>query len=270
MTDRIWWQSLSSAAWAGPYQEYMTRHAEQVLDGAAEFHLGGLPADTFGEFSPMSILGYPLAAQVLMEQMPGYALRAQDEGYAAFVLGSYSEPHLRVIRSAVDIPVVSVAESTLFAACGNAERIGLVVITPQLRRIVADIVARHGLTSRVAHIAVMEPVVLEHELADDAFADPSMIAERFERAAAECAAAQADAVIPAEGILSEVLHRAGMHVAAGIGVVDCLGVTLLHSLFQIQAARRASLSRGRMWSYPKMPADKDAFIRGKMAAPGRS
>jgi Asp/Glu/hydantoin racemase len=267
--DRIWWQSLSSAAWAGPYQDYMTKHAEAVLEGAAEFHLGGLPADTFGEFSPMSLLGYPLASHVLMEQMPGYALQAEDQGFSAFVLGSYSEPHLRAVRSAVDIPVVSVAETTLFAACSNAERIGIVAITPQLRRIIADIVARHGLASRVAHIAVLEPVVLEHELADDAFADPSDIAERFERAAAGCAAAQADTVIPGEGILSEVVHRAGLHVAAGIPVVDCLGVTLLHTLFQIAAARRAGLVRGRMWSYPRLPADKAAFIRGQMTLPGQ-
>jgi allantoin racemase len=262
--DRIWWQSLSSPEWAGPYQDYLTKHAEAVLEGAAGFHLGGLPASTFGPFAPMSILGYPLASHVLMEQLPALALRAEEEGFSAFVLASYSEPHLRVVRSAVDIPVVSVAESTLFAACSNAQRIGIVVITPELAQVVRDIVGRHGLASRVAHIAVLDPVVLEHELADDAFADPSDMAERFERAAAECAAAQADIVIPGEGILSEVIHRAGMRVAAGIGVVDCLGVTLLHTLFQIAAARRTGLAPGRMWSYPKLPADKAAFIRSKM------
>lgn len=268
--DKIWWQSLSSPEWAGPYQEYLTRHALEVLDGAAEFHLGGLPASTFGPFAPMSILGYPLAAQVLMEELPGLALEAEDKGFSAFVIASYSEPHLRVIRSAVDIPVVSVAESTLFAACGNAQRIGIVAITPELRQVIWDIVGRHGLTSRVAHIAVLEPVVLEHELADQAFADPSDIAERFSRAAAECVAAQADVVIPGEGILSEVVHAAGLRVAAGVPVVDCLGVTLLHAQFQIAAARRAGLRRGRLWSYPKLPADKAAFIRAKMTRSGSS
>jgi Asp/Glu/hydantoin racemase len=262
--DKIWWQSLSAPEWAGPYQDYLTRHAEAVLDGAAEFHLGGLPASTFGPHSPMSILGYPLASLVLMEQIPALALEAEDKGFSAFVLGSYSEPHLRVIRSALDIPVVSVAESTLFAACGNAQKIGVVVITPELRQVVGEIVSRHGLTSRVAHIAVMEPNVLEHELAGPAFADPSDITGRFERAAAGCAAAGADVVIPGEGILSEVVHASGMRVAAGIGVVDCLGVTLLHTLFQINAARRAGLTRGRMWSYPKLPPGKEAFIRAKM------
>ena len=263
--DKIWWQSLSSPEWAGPYQDYLTRHAQTVLDGAAEFHLGGLPASTFGPFAPMSILGYPLASQVLMEQIPHLALEAEDKGFSAFVIASYSEPHLRVIRSAVDIPVVSVAESTMFAACSNAQQIGIVVITPELRQVVRDIVSRHGLTSRVAHIAVLEPVVLEHELADAAFADPSDIASRFERAAAECAAAGADVVIPGEGILSEVIPAAGLRTGAGVGVVDCLGVTLLHAQFQIAAARRAGLTRGRMWSYPKLPADKESFIRAKMA-----
>jgi hydroxymethylglutaryl-CoA lyase len=270
--ERIWWQSLSAMEWAGPYQAYLTKHAEAVLDGAAEFHLSGLPASTFGEFPPMGLLGYPLASHVLSNQIPSLAFEAQEQGYSAFVLASYSEPHLRVVRSAVDISVVSVAESTLFAACSNAERIGIVAITPQLRRIIADIVSRHGLTSRVAHIAVLEPVVLEHELADAAFSDPSDIAERFERAAAECAAAQADLVIPGEGILSEVIHSAGMRSvrlqgAADVPVMDCLGVTLLHTLFQISAAKRASLTRGRMWSYPKLPADKEAFIRGNMPSP---
>lgn len=265
--DKIWWQSLSAPEWAGPYQDYLTRHAQTVLDGAAEFHLAGLPASTFGPHPPMSILGYPLASQVLMEQIPGLALEAEDKGFAAFVIASYSEPHLRVIRSALDIAVVSVAESTLFAACGNAQQVGIVVITPELRQVVRDIVSRHGLTSRVAHIAVMKPNVLEHELAGPAFADPSDISMRFERAAAECAAAGADVVIPGEGILSEVIHAAGLRVAAGAVVVDCLGVTLLHALFQINAARRAGLTRGRTWSYPKLPPDKASFIRAKMTTP---
>jgi allantoin racemase len=262
--ERIWWQSLSATEWAGPYQAYLTKHAEAVLDGAAEFHLSGLPAATFGEFPPMGLLGYPLASHVLTYQIPSLAIEAEQQGYSAFVLASYSEPHLRVVRSAVDITVASVAESTLFAACGNAQRIGIVAITPQLRQIIWDIVARHGLSSRVAHIAVLEPVVLEHELADAAFSDPSDIAGRFERAAAECAAAQADMVIAGEGILSEVIHKAGMREAAGVPVMDCLGVTLLHTLFQISAARRAGLARGRMWSYPKLPGDKETFIRGKL------
>jgi allantoin racemase len=269
LTERIWLQSLSAMEWAGPYQAYLTKHAEAVLDGAAEFHLSGLPASTFGEFPPMSLLGYPLASHVISHQIPGLAFEAEEQGYSAFVIATYSEPHLRVIRSAVDIPVVSVAESTLFAACSNAQQIGIVAITPQLKQIIQDIVNRHGLASRVARIAVLEPVVLEHELADAAFSDPSDIAERFERAAAECVAAQADMVIPGEGILSEVIHSAGMHTAAGVPVMDCLGVTLLHALFQISAAKRAGLTRGRVWSYPKLPAGKESFIRGKMQPPGR-
>ena len=45
------------------------------------------------------------------------AIKAEREGYDAFVLGSFSEPFLREIRSAVDIPVASVVESSVLVGC---------------------------------------------------------------------------------------------------------------------------------------------------------
>jgi allantoin racemase len=258
--NRIWWQSFSAVEWAGAYRDYMLQHAKDLLQGEAEFYLAGLPASTFGGHPPMSLLGDHYASHRLMMDIPEYAIQAEAEGYDAFVIQSYTEPHLKVLRSAVDITVVSVVESTLLTACTTAAKIGIVVITEDLRRIVQETVARHGLGSRVGAVVVMDPLVLEHEIVAG-FDNPGSLVDRFEVAAQACVAAGCDVVIPGEGILGEVLHSADVIDAAGAPVVDTFGIGVLHAQFQINARKRANLRPGRLFSYPKLTGERADFIR---------
>ena len=45
------------------------------------------------------------------------ALQAEAEGYDAFILGSFTDPWLRELRSAVDIPVVPLLKALCSSGC---------------------------------------------------------------------------------------------------------------------------------------------------------
>jgi hypothetical protein len=90
---------------------------------------------------------------------------------------------------------------------------------------------------------------------DAAFASPKELIEDFTRAAEKAVAEGADAVLPAEGLLSELLHANGLKRIADAAVLDCVGAALLHAEMMVNAKRRLGLAVGRRWAYAKPPQD---------------
>src|SRR3546814_8561904 len=58
-----------------------------------------------------SALGNAFVYHRAVDQIIDYAIHAERDGFDAFVVGSFSEPMLRVMRSAVDIPVIGILRS---------------------------------------------------------------------------------------------------------------------------------------------------------------
>src|SRR5258708_37445250 len=122
MTSRIWYQSFVHPVQQAPYIERLQALLNEVAGPDATFEVRGLdPPDH--SFHPLT--EFRCAFQVI-----GNALRAEKEGYDAFVLGHFQEPGLLEIRSSVDIPVVALGEANLLAALSMGQRIGLVTIDP--------------------------------------------------------------------------------------------------------------------------------------------
>ena len=63
--------------------------------------------------------------------------------------------------------------------------------------------------------------------------------------------AGADLVIPAEGVLNEVVYANGLRRIGKATVMDCVGVVLMHAEMMVRARRVLGLEVGREWSYPK-------------------
>jgi hypothetical protein len=68
-------------------------------------------------------------------------------------------------------------------------------------------------------------------------------------------------LIPAEGLLSEVLYRERVRTIEGATVLDCIGSALLHAEMLVAMKRRLGLGVGRRWGYAKPPADLLAELR---------
>ena len=66
------------------------------------------------------------------------AIRAEREGYDAFVLGHFQDAGLWEARAAVRIPVVGLGESAMLHACTLGRSIGLITIDPLFLPIHAD------------------------------------------------------------------------------------------------------------------------------------
>lgn len=254
MTIKIWHQSMTDLTALGQYKTALARHVSSVVDDGTEVVLHGLAPGTYHGVAPSDALKFPYVYHVCLSQVLDHVRLAEESGFDAVVLASWSEPFLREARSAVDIPVVSLVESNLLVGCSVAKRIGVISVTREMARLGTNHIDRHGLWSRVSGVYSLEPAVNEAEL-EVAFQDPSRVVETFLRTAEVAIDAGADVLIPAEGALSELMVTAGPQRLHEVSVMDGVGVALAYAELLVKLRARTGLLVGRRWEYPKADGD---------------
>ncbi|HYZ33205.1 MAG TPA: aspartate/glutamate racemase family protein [Crenalkalicoccus sp.] len=249
---RIWHQSMAPIAHLTGYTDALARHAALACSPGVEVYFNGAAEEPYRGTTPADLLRYPYAKHVLGEEAIGHALRAEREGFDALILGSFSEPFLPEIRSLLDIPVVSMPEASMLLACSLAESFALVTLGPSNIIRVRKTVARHGMQARVSGVHAFARQWDEAQL-NAAFADPAALIESFSEVARRALADGADLVIPAEGVLNEVLFQHGLREIDGAAVMDCVGAALLHAEMQVNARQKLGLAAGRRWARRPTP-----------------
>lgn len=250
---RIWFQSATEIDPAGSYAAALHRHGERVLQPGTTLDVHGVPPGSWAGQQPSALFGYPaIFLAVLAPAFLANAVRAEREGYDAFVVGTFIEPFLRELRSAVSIPVVSSLEATLLVGCTVAQQVGLVTINEALRWSLQTSIERHRLGARVAAVTALEPP-LDEAGAISALAIPGPVVEAFRQAAGHVVAAGADAVIPAESILATVTAEAGLREIEGAAVLDAIAAPLAFAEMLITLQCRTGLRIGRRW-HTQMPS----------------
>lgn len=257
---RIWYQSMTEIGRYPAYRESIEAHARQVLSDDVQVDVFGVREGTYGGYAPIELLTYPYPSHVLLDQVLDSAAEAEAAGYDAFVIGSFSEPFLREVRSLAQIPVVAMGESTLLVACSYGHGIGLVTINPPFAYMTRRLVEKHGLSERVAGIAALDPPVTEDNLAD-AFADADELIARFQDAALPLLEQHADVIVPGEGVLNEFLFTNGVRDVHGASVVDSVAVTLLYAQMQVRLWQDTGLRPGRQWEYRRPNDDILAAVQ---------
>ena len=87
------------------------------------------------------------------------AVKAEREGYDAFIIGHFQDAGLYEARSVVDIPVVALGEASMLHACQLGQRTGIVTINPRYISWFHHQISKYGLERRVTgvHAMTFEP-----------------------------------------------------------------------------------------------------------------
>jgi len=80
-------------------------------------------------------------------------------------------------------------------------------------------------------------------------ADPSQLIQSFAVTVRKAIDDGADAIIPAEGVLSEFLFNNGVTMIDTVPVMDSFGVTWAYAAMVVKLRSRTGLSVGRKWHY---------------------
>lgn len=248
MTIRIWHQSMNELDHLTAYRDALQAQAAAILPAEVTVDVRGLATGTYGGASPTEALGNAVSYHRALSQVIDLAIAAEADGYDAFVIGSFSEPFLREIRTGVDIPVVSMTEAALLTACTLGRNIALISNAPNVQWLAQKSVDAHHLEARVLAVTSLDPPVDEFGLAD-AYADPAPVVENFEAVARRLIAQGADVVIPAEGVLARLLSEAGLTRIGEAPVLDVFATAWMQAVMLVGLWRTTNLRVGREWSY---------------------
>jgi Asp/Glu/hydantoin racemase len=269
MSMRLWYQSMTPLEHLASYRESLQEHAERICSPGVEVSVNGVSPGLYRNRTPADVLKYPYAKLVAQQEVIDICRKAESDGFDAVILGSFSEPFLAEIRSVLDIPVVSMAESALLVACSLAEQFALVTLAPPNVKRVRALVRRHGFEGRVAAVLPLSKPVDEAQL-NAALTAPKAVADDFSAVAARAVDAGVDVVVPAEGVLNLIVHRSGITTIGQATILDSVATALLYAELLVNLRRRVGTGVGRRWVYAKPPAELLADLaklrRGDAAA----
>ncbi len=157
------------------------------------------------------------------QQILENGLRAEKDGYDAFLIGNIFEPGLHALRETLNIPVLGLCESSIHLACLMGASFSIVNVNPKFTRRVIENITGAGLSGRLVSIDEMQ--VERGQVLDRAFEDEMVRASvvgQFMAAARRGAAKGAEVVIPAGGIVMTILASGGVHVVDDVPVVNGL------------------------------------------------
>lgn len=262
---RIWHQSLAELGTLAPYRAALETRIPTLVDDGVEVAIHGAPEGCYGGLPPAALLKYPYAKYRIHDQMLANVAQAERDGFDAFAFCTFAEPLLRQCRSLVDIPVTSMLESSLLVGCTLARKVALITLAPGNVVRLTEQIERHALKDRIGGIYPLDPPVTEFDLTA-AFDDPGPLLDNFMAAARRAVAAGADCVIPAEGVLAEVLAAQRVDRVEGAAVMDCMAVVLGWTEMMVRLRRRCGLGVGRQWDHARPPGDVMAALEAYFGA----
>jgi allantoin racemase len=212
---RLWYQSFARVTEFGAYSAALRGSLDVAADPEThiEFHgieKGGGVADQY------RYIEYLDTREVIEN-----AMRAQREGFDAFLLGNIADPGLAEIREVLDIPALGLCQTSLHLACMMGRRYGMITINPKFTPRIAENVRFYGLTEQLAGIRLMQvPKLTSLGAAFSEARAMEEVREQFAQAARECIADGAEVLIPAGGVVMALLSAHGIRDIDGVPILD--------------------------------------------------
>ncbi len=218
---RIWCQSAGAfgkdAAWA-PYEQGLKRHIREVVRPDTI-------VDLYGTASTIPGLARHRGPTALAQfQAVRNAIRAEEQGYNAFVLLSTSDGGAAEIREMVKIPVVFITETCLHLACLLADKFAFFTNNESLLIRLTEQAKQYGLTDRMVTGGCLDLGGYSDIM--EMFQNPKPHIDTVVKVVKEIGARGANLLFPAAGALNQWLVDNDLRQVDGISILDASGAAL--------------------------------------------
>ena len=253
---RIWFQGATDRVHMAPYISKVEAHLKAILD--PEFSC------SFNTTTPPATTTHALTEYRMAGAFVRGAIEAERQGFDAIAITHFQDAGLAEVKSAVDIPVLGLGETTLFHACTLGRKLGLVTINPVFIPWHEDQVIRYGLQSRVVGVRAVDASVSDFI---DAFATQEAFDRLYPKWERECRIlldAGADVIVPAGGLPMMLYGSPFAASLEGAPIVN--GITLIAKAAEAaiklrRIAGMAAVSRRSNYAKPPEKALKE-FLAG--------
>ena len=244
---RIRYQSFADEANGGAYWRRLAEHIAETADP-------GTTADIIG-ITPFDSYAHPIVEYRCGREVISNAIRAEREGYDAFVIGHFQDAGLYEARAAVDIPVVALGEASMLYACQLGQRIGIVTINPRFTPWFHHQIRKYGLEHRVTGVHAMDfqPGQLLMAFEDAAAAREAEAA--FKAEAAPLIEKGIDVLIPGGGLSMLLFSGIRGHAIGGAPVLNGIPVVIKTAEMAVKLRRLNGLGVSRVSDFFKPPPE---------------
>ncbi|MEX0281799.1 MAG: aspartate/glutamate racemase family protein [Arenibacterium sp.] len=244
---KLWYQSYVDYENGASYWDRLRPHLIDSASDGTEIEIHGI--------TPFDSYAHPLVEFRCAREMICNAIRAEREGYDAFIVGHFQDAGLYEARSAVDIPVIALGEATMLWCCQLGQQIGIVTINPRFIPWFHHQIGKYGLRERVTgvHSMVFEPGQILAAYGDDTKAEE--VRRLFEEQGRPLVSQGVDVLIPGGGIPMLLFSQFHNHQIDGAPVINGIPIAVKMAEMAVSLKRQTGQSVSRTGDYTKAPPE---------------
>ncbi|MBK0328936.1 hypothetical protein I5535_16785 [Rhodobacteraceae bacterium F11138] len=244
---KIWYQSYVDYENGATYWDELRAHLDRIRrpDTTIEVH-GITPHDSYAH----PIVEFRCAREVIAN-----AVRAEREGYDAFIIGHFQDAGLYEARSVVDIPVIALGEASMLWSCQLGQQIGIVTINRRFIPWFHHQIGKYGLRERVTGVHAMQ---FEPGQILGAFGSDDRLAEvegLFAEQAAPLVESGVDVLLPGGGIPMLLFAQLTGHRVADAPVINGIPIAVKMAEMAVDLRRATGLGVSRTADFTKAPPE---------------
>ena len=242
---KIWFQGATDRALMSPYIAKVEAHFRSVLDPDFDF--------SFNTTTPPATTTHALTEYRVGQNFIRNAVKAEKEGYDVVAVTHFQDPGLSEAKSAVDIPVLGLGETTLHFALTLGRKIGLVTINPAFIPWHEDQITKYGIQPRVVGVRAVNANVLDYI---EAFASKAAFDKLHPLWERECRAlldAGADVIVPAGGIPMMLFGGAKGANIDGAPIVNGMTVIAKSAEMAVKLKQHGGIAVSRRSNFARPP-----------------
>ncbi len=244
---RLWYQSYVDYENGASYWDMLRPHLEDAAGAGVQIDIHGI--------TPFDSYAHPLVEFRCAREMICNAVRAEREGYDAFIVGHFQDAGLYEARAAVDIPVIALGEASMLYACQLGQRIGIVTINPRFIPWFHHQIGKYGLRERVTgvHAMTFEPgqILAAYGDADKA----EEVRQLFETQGQPLVAEGTDVLIPGGGIPMLLFSAFHNHTIDGAPVINGIPIAVKMAKMAVELRQMTGQGVSRTGDYAKAPPE---------------
>lgn len=244
---RIWYQSYVDYENGKIYWDRLRAHLKTIVDEGTEVEVHGI--------TPHDSYAHPIVEMRCAREVICNAVRAEREGYDAFVIGHFQDAGLYEARSVVNIPVVALGEASMLYSCQLGQRVGIVTINTRYIPWFRHQIAKYGLERRVTGIHAMqfEPGQILKAYESDTLAEE--VKELFAAQAKPLVADGCEVLIPGGGIPMLLFSAIHGHAVDGAPVINGIPIAVKMAELAVKLRKLAGVGVSRAGEFVKAPPE---------------
>ncbi|MEX3010765.1 aspartate/glutamate racemase family protein [Hoeflea sp. TYP-13] len=253
---KIWYQSFVDYENGASYWDALDAHLNTVKDPETTIDINGI--------TPFDSYAHPIVEWRCAREMICNAVKAERQGYDAFIVGHFQDAGLYEARSVVDIPVIALGEASMLYSCQLGQRSGVVTINTRFIPWFHHQIGKYGLRERVTGVHAMsfEPgQILSAIGSDEKLAE---VRDLFEAQGRPLVEEGVDILIPGGGIPMLLFSQIKDHRVDDAPVINGIPIAVKMAEAAVKLRRLTGLGVSRVSDYVKAP---DAVIEEFMTHP---